>query len=340
MNLEMMAVRFRRFAAEECRGSSGLYEQLSLAIAEDGELLALCSFAKKGQPVPNLLFGAVHYLLLKGSGHELREYYPSLTANPRNKEEAFLPFKDFCRTYREEIISLLQSKLVQTNEVGRCAYLYPAFCHIYRTAAKPLACIEIGTSAGLLLFWDQYSYSYGTGEVFGNASSEVRIRGEIRGGSFPAMEKDPPPVSHRIGLDLHILDLSDPEDELWLLALIWPEHEERRELFFKASRLAKEAALQLIEGDGVALLPRIAGQIPADSALCIFHTHVANQIPREGKIRLLKEIETIGKRRDVFHLYNNIADGELHLDYFINGQKIEKTIGKTAGHGRWFEWGI
>lgn len=127
---------------------------------------------------------------------------------------------------------------------------------------------------------------------------------------------------------------------MWLLALIWPEHEERRELFFKASRLAKEAALQLIEGDGVALLPRIAGQIPADSALCIFHTHVANQIPREGKIRLLKEIETIGKRRDVFHLYNNIADGELHLDYFINGQKIEKTIGKTAGHGRWFEWGI
>jgi hypothetical protein len=54
----------------------------------------------------------------------------------------------------------------------------------------------------------------------------------------------------------------------------------------------------------------------------------------------LKEIETIGKRRDVFHLYNNIADGELHLDYFINGQKFEKTIGKTAGHGRWFEWGI
>lgn len=83
--------------------------------------------------------------------------------------------------YREEIITLLQTKLVQTNEVRRCAYLYPSFNYIFNKVNKPLALIEIGTSSGLQLFWDQYSYSYGTGESYGNINSNVHVTSEIRG---------------------------------------------------------------------------------------------------------------------------------------------------------------
>ena len=61
----------------------------------------------------------------------------------------------------------------------------------------------------------------------------------------------------RIGLDLHVNDLNDEEDYLWLRALIWPEHKERLELFDQAATLVKEKSVQLIEGDGVALLPAI-----------------------------------------------------------------------------------
>ena len=46
--------------------------------------------------------------------------------------------------YREEIITLLQTKLVQTNEVRRCAYLYPSFSYIFNKVNKPLALIEMG----------------------------------------------------------------------------------------------------------------------------------------------------------------------------------------------------
>lgn len=66
MKREALSVLFRNFALIECHLSSPLYQQLSLKIAQDDELLALASHARRGQPVPNLLFGAVHYLLLKG----------------------------------------------------------------------------------------------------------------------------------------------------------------------------------------------------------------------------------------------------------------------------------
>ena len=66
-----LAQRFRTFAERECRDSSPLYEYISLEIAKDPRILDLCRHARDGQPVPNLLFGAVHYLLLKGIDHPL-----------------------------------------------------------------------------------------------------------------------------------------------------------------------------------------------------------------------------------------------------------------------------
>src|SRR5699024_3765082 len=133
-------------------------------------------YAQAGQPVPNLFLGAVHYLLLSGKEHVLSEYYPSIVKNIRERTELLHHFKDFCRTYRNEMITILQTKLVQTNEVRRCAYLFPIFSHIYRLTKKPLAFIEIGTSAGFQLFWDKYSYSYGSNRTFGNLDSDVHIQ--------------------------------------------------------------------------------------------------------------------------------------------------------------------
>ncbi|MFA2692043.1 DUF2332 domain-containing protein [Bacillus mycoides] len=338
---EQIANLFRNFSANECKGSSVLYEYLSIKISEDEEVLTLASYAQPGQPVPNLLLGAVHYLLLKGKEHSLKNYYQSLVENADiNFENAFYQFKDFYHVYPEEIISLLQTKLVQTNEVRRCAYLYPSFCYIFNKVNKPLVVIEIGTSSGLQLFWDQYSYSYGTDETYGNINSNVHLTSEIRGENVPRFLKQSPPVVERIGLDLHVNDLHNEEDYLWLRALIWPEHKERLELFDQAASLVKNESVRLIEGDGVELLPSIIEQISEDAVICIFHTHVANQIPKQVKHALEKQIKEIGAKRDVFHLYNNMWDRDLHIDYYINGNEYCETVGETEGHGRWFSWGL
>ncbi len=340
LNKAKLSQRFRNFADNECKGSSELYEFLSLKIAEDDELLDLCLHAKEGQPVPNLLYGAVHYLLLKGNEHPLKEYYPSIVKHPLEGENTFDIFKDFCRIYQNDIISLLRHKLVQTNEVRRCAYLYPSFCYIYNKIKKPLSLIEIGTSAGLQLLWDKYNYSYGTDEVFGDRNSKIHITSEIKGDNFPFLLKNSPPVISKVGLDLHINDLNNSEDYLWLKALIWPDHQERLNLFDKTAQHFNENSAKLIEGDGIALLSEVIAQAPNKSALCIFHTHVANQLPEELKDQLIKTIQMVGRKRDVFHLYNNMWDGKLHLHSFINGIEDNKTVGETDGHGRWFTWEI
>lgn len=338
MDKEKIALRFERFAINECKGSSELYEFLSWKIANDNELLEIASHARTGQPVPNLLFGAVQYLLLKGKQHPLKKYYEHDKINLKITEDAFHYFRDFCLLYKDEIISLLQNKYVQTNEVRRCSYLYPSFCFIYQKIRKPLSLIEIGTSAGLQLLWDKYCYDYGTNERFGNVDSDIEIKADIRGENKPFFLPTSPPVAERIGLDLHVNDVTNEEDYLWLRALIWPEHQERVALFDKASLYLKKQPVTLIEGDGIALLPHIIEQVPTDTAICIFHTHVANQLSKDAKEKLIDTIKDIGKERDVFHLYNNIWDAHLHLDYFIDSKEYNETVAETDAHARWFNW--
>lgn len=341
MDKSQLSLRFKNFSNIECKGSSELYEFLSLKVSEDDEMLELCFEAKSGQPVPNLLFGAIHYLLLKGKEHQLKRYYPNLTNPPRKVEdETFFYFKDFCNVHREEIIPILKGKLVQTNEVRRCAYLYPIFSLIYNKVKKPLSLIEIGTSAGLQLLWDKYSYSYGTEEIYGDKNSSVHITSEVKGDNTPLILRKSPPVLSKIGIDLHVSDLRNYEDYLWLKSLIWPEHQERLELFENAAKCYKENPVELIEGDGVTLLKDVVERLPKATAICVFHTHVANQIPEDLKYELLEKIKEIGSKKDTFHLYNNMWDRKLHLDYFIDGVEYNETVGDTDGHGRWFEWNI
>jgi hypothetical protein len=338
MDYGKLANKFNRFATEECSGSSELYEYLSLQIAQDKEILELASQSEPGQPVPNLLLGSVHYLLLRGKDHKLKYFYPSIVEEPQNTEEVYPYFRNFCMENKEEIISLLKNRLVQTNEVRRCSYLYPVFNYIYETVKKPLALIEIGTSAGLQLLWDKYSYSYGTNEIFGNTQSNVTITSEVRGNYSPAVYMGSPPVAVRIGVDLNIIDLANEDEYLWLQALIWPEHEDRREMLSSAAEYVKRSSVTLIEGDGTELLMELEKNISEEYAICVFHTHVANQMSQESKATLLRDVELIGAKREIFHLYNNIFDGDLHLDFYIGGKGFRKKIGETDGHGRWFTW--
>jgi hypothetical protein len=338
VDFDLLASRFRQFAELECRGSSQLYESLATAIAGDHDLLKLASSAQSRQPVPNLLFAAVHYLLLSGKDHDLRGFYPSIVAAPKDRKMAFPSFKDFCASHYDGIIQLLQTRRVQTNEVRRCAYLYPAFCRIYQHLAKPLALVEIGTAAGLNLNWDQYSYSCGDGKFVGAKGSRVRITSTINGANKPSLEEQPPPVIYRVGVDIRIVDLTDDDHLLWLRALIWPEHKDRVELMTRAAEILRAHPPKLIQGDALEMLQRFSEEAPKQAVLCVYHTHVANQFSREKKETLFRIVDGIADRRAVCHIYNNMQDEFLHLDILGVEKSSRETIAKTDGHARWFEW--
>ncbi|MFG6149334.1 DUF2332 domain-containing protein [Halobacillus sp. B23F22_1] len=339
MDFHRIAEKFSNFAVYECNGSSELYMKLSLQISNDKDVLKLCHSAREGQPIPNLLLGAVHYLLLKGVNHPLKEYYPSIVSQPKNDDHLFEVFKDFCFENVNEIKPILRSKLVQTNEVRRCAYLYPLFCYIHHRTSKPLSLIEIGTSAGLQLLWDQYSYSYGDEHIYGNKKSLVHLSSRVRKGSLPdQIISSLPPVNDRRGIDLHVSDLTDEEDYQWLKALIWPEHKERMVIFEHAVTQLKESPPPLLAGNGVELLTDLTKEIPAETTICVFHTHVANQMTAVVKEKLIDQINKIGEQRKVFHIYNNMEDSMLHVDVVEKGNVEKNIVGETDGHGRWFDW--
>src|SRR5262249_35846756 len=135
--LDDVPAKFRRFAERECRGSSPLYETLALATADDPELSTIARAAPKGQPIPNLFLASAPFLLLGGATEECAGFSASLTDQPRPADEAFPRFRSFCVRHRDAIEHLLRTRTVQTNEVGRCAYLYPAFALVAELSGRP-----------------------------------------------------------------------------------------------------------------------------------------------------------------------------------------------------------
>jgi hypothetical protein len=339
-NYEQLSQVFERFAMEECHNASPLYEQLSLAIARDPELLSLARHSRKGERVPNLFFGAVHFLLLRGPRHPLSAFYRTISETTGWTEDPYLKFRSFCLERADEIRSLISLRLVQTNEVRRCALLLPVFVLISRqSGGRPLALLDIGASAGLNLLWDRYGYKYGELQPCGQLDSPVQITCALRGSLCPPVAKNFPQVSFRAGVDLNPIDVRDPEATLWLRALIWPEHEERAQLLRRAIEIAQRDAPRLIAGDAADVLPDILATIPGNAALCIFRLFTS--LPQKSRQRLSSVISEEASKRDLNLLTarpHGADTSRLELVSFVNGLKTEKVLAHFQNHGEWLEW--
>ena len=340
--LDELAWVFATFAEETYHGSSPLYYALAKGISEDRDLLEIASSAHMS-PVPNLLFGAVHYLLLGGTTGTLVRHYPSLTDDPFPPSGAYAHFRKFCLDHEDEIRRIMATRLVQTNVVERCSYLLPAFALIAEEVpGTPLSLIDVGTSAGLSLLWDRYQYVYGGRIRAGLASSPVRIEAEVRGKGTPPIPHDFPTVAYRAGIDLHPVDMADPESALWLRALNWPEHQDRAAQLQAAIALVQHDAPELVEGDAVEVLAQVVNQVPAGSTLCIFHNSALIYFPKEGRRKFGQIIEQLSLTRDIYWLS---AEGRYGYNYIVlelvtlkKGVKSFRELAKVDHHGRWLEW--
>ncbi len=341
---EALAQRFERFAIEECRGRSPLYERLSLEVSRDRELLTLAAHAPASQPPANLLFAAVQFLLLKEDGNELAKFYPSMSHSLPPPSAAFPAFRQFCLTHAVQILQLLVKRRVQTNEVARCSYLFPAFSlSASFVEQRPLALIEIGTSAGLLLNWDRYAYRYDGGEVHGDPNSPVHIRSSLRGDKRPTLPTKMPTIGSRVGVDLHVIDVWNQDETLWLQSLIWPEHTERIALLTAALEVAKAHPPKLVTGDALDLLPTLLDQVCSDAVPCVFHCYTLNQFSKEARLRLAGMLEEYGRDRTLFRIGAEgrvNAQPELRMYFWKSGEAQQMLLAHCDGHGRWIEWNV
>ena len=122
------------------------------------------------QRQPVLLFACVHDLLLAGRPDVgLASFYPDLVAEP-DRGDPMPAFRAFTAAHADELAELLVTRSTQTNEIGRCALLLPAF-GIVADEVGPLAHLDVGASAGLNLLLDRYHYTYEPGGELGEPST-------------------------------------------------------------------------------------------------------------------------------------------------------------------------
>lgn len=337
-----LADRFRTFATREAEDQSPLYAALSRKIADTPDLLALADLARPGQPRPNMLFAAVHKLLLEGRDDPLAGFYASLTETPQPANEAFPLFLSFCQTNAEEVRALLASRAVGTNEVRRAACLLPAFATIARESPEPLQLIEIGASAGLNLFWDRYDHDYGIGGTIGREPPALRLHCDLRGG-FGAFRLPSriPRIGVRIGIDPDPMDLGNPDDLAWLRALIWPEQRDRAERLLTAAQLVGADRPDMRAGLGNDLLRDAFGALPESGTACIFHSFTLNQFSADAKARFEALLGALGESRPLYRIgleWGNAEAPELRLWYHHQGQVSERLLAHCDAHGAWIVW--
>lgn len=333
------------FLAETRRSNAPLYEAFTRGVAEDDDLKALAYTVRAGQPPANVLYAAVHYLLLRGNDHELRRFYPNLNngSADHDLEQAFPLFREFVSENRSELTPILCSRVTNTNEVGRCAILYAGFQALARQAAEPLHLIELGPSAGLNLLWDRYAILYrrdGGSFVSGAPDPALVIETELRGEHVPP-HGPPPRLASRVGLERNPVDLSNQDERDWLRALVWPDHVARFAKLDRALAIACQATLPIRHGDALELLPDALGEIPADETVCVYHSFVTYQFSQEQRTGLDNLLVAASLRRPVWRLALEgtlSGDAPLLLYGYENGTKSKRLLAQSHPHGAWLEW--
>lgn len=219
-------------------------------------------------------------------------------------------FCDLVARRRPEIARRLQTRTVQTNEVGRSTVLAPAL----RVAAgdRPVALVEIGPSAGLNLFPDRYRLEYHAAgavvAVLGDPVSPVTVRCELVGPDRPPLAAGDvptrlPPVAARTGIDPHPLDVADPADRRWLQACLWPGAPERAAVLAGALDLVASTPPELRTGDAASalgpLLDEVAASAGPEPLVVVVATWALTYLPTAGREAVLAALEARGATRDL-----------------------------------------
>ncbi|HUO89745.1 MAG TPA: DUF2332 domain-containing protein [Rhizomicrobium sp.] len=342
-----------QFFSNDARRTGGeLYSRLAAAIGGDMELRALAARARDGQPHANILFGAVHFLLLRGADHPLKRFYPSAGGSvSARSQDPFPDFRAFVQAHADAIAPMIETRVTNTNEIGRSALLHPGFRAIALQEKAPLSLIEIGPSAGLNLIWDRYGVRYrrsGATVAAINDAAPLVIDSELRGEHVPPTGSAPA-IASRLGLELNPVDLSDPDDRDWLRALIWPDQVSRLERLDRAIALFAQENPPIRAGDALALLPDALAAVPAGQVPVVYHTIAVYQFSREMREALDSILTVAGLRRPIWRLsfeFDGGPDsrGGIGDAYFLStiryGDGVREVVRLASAHphGTWLEW--
>jgi hypothetical protein len=319
--------------------TSPLYQVLARTVATDTALLELAAEARPGQQAGNMLMGAAHLLVLRDPTLPLARFYPSAVGDRAEPPDAAGPeFAAFCAEHRETLADIVRTRLVQTNVPARGVSVRLAMHHVAQRVDGPVTFVEVGASAGIQLRFDRWVVETG-GRRFGPHDASLVLQSEWRAASPPPDLDRLPPIRERLGIDLHPVDATDPDERLWLKALVWPEHRDRLAELDAALDVVAADPPEIVAGDAIDLLPRLdAERLPADLPLVVFHAMVAVHVPAQAQQAFRAAIQGLAARRRLFHVSLEMPprdDFNGHLLRLEDSEGPDQDLAAAQGHGRW-----
>ncbi len=307
---------------------SPCYQGWARGVASDPEVQAWLSSLPDIKQQPNLVFTAARW-----HGLAAPAPYDALRA-------ALLSDDGTIRT-------TILTRATQTNEAGRMATLLPAIA--LASGGRPVALLETGASAGLCLFPERWGYRWSTPDGVRTLGPPAPTLTCTVTGPAP-LPASMPEVSWRGGIDLNPLDVASDDDMSWLLALVWPEHDDRRAQLATAIGIARADPPALRRGDLMERLPALVDEaqqaIGPDGVVVVFHTAVIaylDDAAREQFADLMADLVADGRCRWISNEGRGVLPGvtatgpEAPSGQFVLGLD-GRALGHTHGHGRTLHW--
>ncbi len=348
------------------------------ALVADEVAAAIIDLAPRAQRRATLVFAAVHDLVLRGVVQgALAAYYPTVGGDRAPDAAATAAFLEVVDRHRDLIVDRLRTRSTQTNEPGRTAAQRAALSWLQTRAypgsggvdARPLALVEVGASAGLLLHLDRYAHRF-VADPDGacRRSSTSSVRGD---GSTPpvvietrCLDRVPATrlaaIVRRIGIDRTPMRVGDPDDRAWLRACVWPEHVDRLARLDRALSLAAtHDDVELHQGDLLALHESIVATIDPDLQVVVLHSATLAYFAPEDRERFEAILDGIGSRRELWrvglegHFLEPFAGlvarrlGPPDADQpgfviattsWVDGRRHDAALGRMQSHGAWLRF--
>lgn len=318
INESLTAEAYRIFSQVDAAELSPAYIELSMAIADDTELLEQIDRLPRSKRQAGFVFAAARYL--------------------EAPIEPYAEFRSRLLQHWDVVERLATERTMQTNDPARLVAVLPLLAAI----PGPIALIEVGTSAGLHLNLDRYSYRYDDGPWLDpiDGPSTVRLECTTRG-AVPVPDRLPE-IVWRAGIELSPLDLSSANDVDWLRALLWPDNQLRCDNLDAAIAIMREHPVKVFEGDLNDRIRAVVAEAPADATLVIMHSAMLSYVRQAEAERFVETVRGL----DAVWVANELADvvpGVEHTGptresfaFVVIGDG--KPVAISHPHGTWLRW--
>lgn len=286
--------------------------------------------------LPLRIAGGIHALYLSGQQPELRAIYQ------RPSADDVTLIADAIRAHEAPLMAWLAGP-PQTNEAGRSSNFAAAMLWLADKGLPPrFECREIGSSAGINLMMDRYSYDLG-GTCFGSRPSVMHFAPEWQGDAPPQSDVE---ILSLKGCDVAPVDLTDPQQALRLKAYIWPEHTVRFDRVEAAIAAAKDRAPDIVTMNAADFVEaELARPQDAGTTRVLMHSIVWQYVPKDEQARVTAAMEAAGEAASADKALAWIAveanrdthRHELRVRYWPGGAE-GALLAEAHPHGAWIRW--